>query len=96
MTLIGNISLNIEKYYEMCQQFFFQSPQAAVSQRLNYVSCRRCWGEYSSQIALRRFTRGSNTLPSNWEGDYPSPPQRNVRRQCLHIRWCYDVPLGCC
>ena len=28
--------------------------------------------------------------------NHPSPPQRNVRRQCLGVRWCYDVPLGRC
>ena len=40
--------------------------------------------------------RGSNTQPSDWEADQPSPPQRNFRRQCLGVRWYYDVPLEHC
>jgi len=28
--------------------------------------------------------RGSNAQPFDWEADEPSPPQRNVRRQCLN------------
>jgi len=35
----------------------------------------------------------SDTQPSNWEPDTTtelSPPQRNLRRHCLGVRWCYD------
>ena len=41
----------------------------------------------------------SDTQPSNWEADTVtelSPPQRNLRRQCLGFTWCCDVPLGRC
>ena len=37
--------------------FLFRWRQAAVSQRLNYVSCWGGWGKHSSQRALRRFTQ---------------------------------------
>ena len=38
-----------------------------------------------------------NTQPSNWEADTTtglSPPQRNLRRQCLGVSRCYGVQLG--
>jgi len=38
-----------------------------------------------------------DTQPSSWEADTTtglSPPQRNLRRQCLGVRRCYDVQLG--
>jgi len=38
--------------------------------------------------------RGSNSQPSDWQADYPPPPQRNVRCQYLGARWCYGVQLG--
>jgi len=44
--------------------------------------------------------RGLNHTTFQLRGGYwtseLSPPQRNVRRQCLGVRWCYDVPLRCC
>ena len=40
---------------------------------------------------------GSSIQSSKWEAQtiIELPPRHwNVRRQCLGVRWCYDVPLG--
>jgi len=53
-----------------------------------------------AQGALRRFTQcrriGHTTFQLRGGGHSVtevSPPQRNLRRQCMGVRWCYDVQL---
>jgi len=53
-----------------------------------------------AQGALQRFTQWPYIehptfhLRGGHSTTEQSPPQRNLRRQCLGVRWWYDVPLG--
>jgi len=85
-----------------CVKKFFIILAAAISgiPMREIASYRGSWGEWSCP-------RGATALHSvsvNWTHNLPierrnsttelSPPQRNLLRQCLGVRWCRDVPLG--
>jgi len=89
--LIGNISLNILKIVWGVPRnvfFYFCWRQAAVSQRLNYVSWQGGWTLFpNNATAMQALDR---TLKP------PIERRTSHRRQCPDVRWCYDVPLGRC
>jgi len=85
----------------MCQEIFFIILATAISgiPMSEIASYRGSWGE-------RSCPRGAAVLHSvsvNWTHNHSierrnsttwlSPPQRNLLRQCLGVRWCYNVPL---
>jgi len=61
---------------------------------------RDSWGERSCQGALRRFTQRrwiGHISFQLWGGHSItklSLPERNLPRQCVGVKWCYDASLG--
>jgi len=86
----------------MCQEFkkIFLATALRAYECLKFLLTGAVEANDLAQGALRRYTQCrwiGHPQPSNWEAElYPqiSPPQRNLLRQCLGVRWCYDVPLG--
>jgi len=106
MALIENIALNIKnsmRYYKNCFFIIFviaicgkPTPEIRFFRGSGgEFSCPRS-GRYGVSLrgpGLNHPTFQSRGARSTTE---PSPPKRNVRRQCLDVRWCSDVPLGHC
>jgi len=86
----------------MCQEMFFIILAKAIS---GMPTPEMCFlpGHFRLTILPKEHHGESlsvcevDTQPSSWEADTTtglSPPQRNLRRQCLGVRRCYDVQLG--
>ena len=94
------VRLNIKKWHKMCQEIYFIILVTAVRDRptpeIRFLQ-EQLKVNSLAHAALRRFTlavdRTSKLL--FLRGGHSTiklpPPQRNVRRQCLRARWCYDV-----
>ena len=87
----------------MCQEMIFYNLCDGSSRHANawnMLLSRAVEAKDLAQGALRWFTQcrriGHTTFQLFGERSTTelSPPQRNLRRQFLGVRWCYDVSLG--
>jgi len=74
MALIENISLNIKKWYEMCQETFFYIYGDGKQRQANAWTTLLAWTVEVNILPKQRYGdsfsgRGSNTQPTDWEAD---------------------------
>jgi len=103
VALIENIPLNVKNGMRCIKKrFFFIISATAISGMPTPEICYSPGQMKRTIFPQERYGDSlsvgeSDTQPSNCEGHSSielSPPQRNFRRQCLGVTWCYDVPWG--